>query len=92
MEAILTKSFIFRSSVKFFAYFSPITLILFGTFAYFVILYNKKRARLVKFIDKLPGPAALPLIGNTIEVNVDHDGKFCIYRLRSDLAKQNQKK
>lgn len=75
MEALLTKSIIYRSSVKFFAYFSPITLLLFGTFAYFVIMYNKKRARLVKYIDKLPGPAALPIIGNTIEVNVDHDGE-----------------
>lgn len=75
MEAILTKSMIFRSSAKCFTYFSPITLLLFGLFAYFIIKFNKKRARLVKYIDKLPGPAALPLIGNNIEVNVDHDGQ-----------------
>lgn len=75
IEAMLTKSIIYRSTVKCFAYFSPITLLLFGIFAYFLIKFNKKRARLVKYIDKLPGPAALPLIGNNIEVNVDHDGE-----------------
>ncbi|XP_063704419.1 cytochrome P450 4c3 [Culicoides brevitarsis] len=73
METILTKSIVYRSSMNLFSYFSPITLLLLGLITYFVILYNKKRARLVKFVDKLPGPAALPLIGNTIEVNVDHD-------------------
>ncbi|CAO1419719.1 unnamed protein product [Diamesa serratosioi] len=41
-----------------------------------VIRYNRKRARLVKLIDKIPGPIALPLIGNAIEINVEHDEMF----------------
>ncbi|XP_021922017.1 cytochrome P450 4c3 isoform X2 [Zootermopsis nevadensis] len=35
--------------------------------------YQKRRARMVRLIDRIPGPPSLPLIGNTIELNVEHD-------------------
>nr|CAD7452349.1 unnamed protein product [Timema tahoe] len=40
-----------------------------------LMVYNKRRARLVSLINRIPGPPALPFIGNTIELNVEHDGK-----------------
>lgn len=40
-----------------------------------IAIYNWKRARLYKLMSEIPGPPALPIIGNTIEINVDHDGK-----------------
>lgn len=40
-----------------------------------VLWYNWKRARMVRMIGKIPGPPALPVVGNTIECNVSHDGK-----------------
>lgn len=36
--------------------------------------YNSRR-RVSKLISKIPGPPALPLLGNVIELNVDHDGE-----------------
>nr|CAD7395962.1 unnamed protein product [Timema cristinae] len=38
-----------------------------------LMVYNKRRARLVSLINRIPGPPALPFIGNTIELNVEHD-------------------
>ncbi|KAF4529620.1 hypothetical protein B566_EDAN016817, partial [Ephemera danica] len=35
----------------------------------------RRRLRVVKLINKLPGPGALPWIGNAIEINVGHDGR-----------------
>nr|CAD7569215.1 unnamed protein product [Timema californicum] len=41
-----------------------------------LMVYNKRRARLVSLINRIPGPPALPFIGNTIELNVEHDGEL----------------
>nr|CAD7594839.1 unnamed protein product [Timema genevievae] len=41
-----------------------------------LMVYNKRRARLVSLINRIPGPPALPFIGNTIELNVEHDELF----------------
>ncbi|KAJ6637287.1 Cytochrome P450 4c3, partial [Pseudolycoriella hygida] len=46
--------------------------------------YSRRRSRMVKLINKIPGPPALPFIGNTVECNVDHDEIFArITALRS---------
>lgn len=74
MEALLSKSVILSSSVKYICYFSPVTLILSSILIGYIVRYNWKRARLVRLIEKIPGPPALPIVGNTIEINVDHDG------------------
>ncbi|XP_069698222.1 cytochrome P450 4c3 [Periplaneta americana] len=37
------------------------------------IWYRRRRARLVRLIDRIPGPPSLPIIGNAIELNVEHD-------------------
>ncbi|KAG8234870.1 hypothetical protein J437_LFUL014562 [Ladona fulva] len=34
-----------------------------------IFRYKRRRARLVELIEKIPGPPALPIIGNTIEIN-----------------------
>jgi cytochrome P450 family 4 len=34
----------------------------------------KRRAHMVRLIDRIPGPPSLPIIGNAIEMNVEHDG------------------
>jgi cytochrome P450 family 4 len=36
--------------------------------------FLRSRARTVRLINRIPGPPYLPIIGNTIEMNVEHDG------------------
>lgn len=74
IQAILLNSVIVTNSVKICTYFSPITFILIIFIIGFSVIYSKRRARMVSLINKIPGPPALPIIGNTVEINVDHDG------------------
>jgi hypothetical protein len=41
-----------------------------------MVLYRhlRGRASAVRLINKIPGPPYLPIIGNAIELNVEHDG------------------
>ncbi|XP_015512313.1 cytochrome P450 4c3 isoform X1 [Neodiprion pinetum] len=39
-------------------------------------MWYRSRRRMLKLIEKIPGPWALPLLGNVIELNVDHDELF----------------
>jgi cytochrome P450 family 4 len=32
------------------------------------------KSRFVRLVNAIPGPNALPLLGNILELNVDHDG------------------
>lgn len=75
MSELIGKSVILTRVAKCISYFSPITVALYAIIAAVVVLYQKKRARMVKLIEKIPGPSSLPIIGNTIEINVDHDGE-----------------
>ncbi|XP_014250199.1 cytochrome P450 4c3 isoform X2 [Cimex lectularius] len=60
---------------KFFgADFLTICLAFAATFG--IVVYNWKRRRMVYLIGKIPGLPSVPLIGNTIEINVDHDEMF----------------
>lgn len=76
MSVLIGKSVILSRIVQCVSFFSPLTLALSAVLASIIIMYQKKRARLVKLIEKIPGPPSLPIIGNTIEINVDHDGKL----------------
>lgn len=76
MHNILSQSVVLNKSVKIISYYSPISVFLVIVVIIFLIFFNKKRARMVKLIEKIPGPAALPILGNSIEMNVDHDGMF----------------
>lgn len=40
--------------------------------------YHKSRARMVRLISRIPGPPSLPIIGNTFEISVGHDGTFLV--------------
>ncbi|XP_071439899.1 cytochrome P450 4c3 [Hetaerina americana] len=53
-----------------------ITITLACAAALFIFRYKRRRARLVELVDKIPGPPALPIIGNTLEINVEHDEIF----------------
>lgn len=75
MSVLIGKSVILTRIVKCISYFSPITIALYALITTILVYYQKKRARLVKLIEKIPGPPSLPIIGNTIEINVDHDGE-----------------
>lgn len=76
MDNILSQSVVLNKTVKMISYYSPITVFLIFSVVLFIVLFNRKRARMVKLIEKIPGPAALPILGNSIEMNVDHDGEY----------------
>jgi hypothetical protein len=33
---------------------------------------------MISLINRIPGPPSLPFIGNAIEINVEHDGRFIV--------------
>ncbi|XP_058443129.1 cytochrome P450 4c3-like [Malaya genurostris] len=76
LQASLKSSWVLSKMFKLLTYFSPITLILTTMIVGAVYVYNKRRARLVKLIEKIPGPASMPLLGNSLHINVDHDEIF----------------
>ena len=76
MESYIQKSLILSKTAKVVTYFSPLTIILFTVFVVSYAIWKRKRARLVECLDKLPGPATTPLIGNALEINVQHDGEL----------------
>ncbi|XP_055697965.1 cytochrome P450 4c3 [Phlebotomus papatasi] len=76
MNLILGKSVILSRMYQYLSYMSPITLLVYVLLITLILLYNKRRARFVKLIDKIPGPPGIPILGNTIEINVDHDELF----------------
>lgn len=59
------KSFVLRLFQTVFTYFSPLTLIITALIAIWIHKYNSKRSRMVKLINKIPGPPALPFIGES---------------------------
>ena len=69
MDKFANHSALMRNSLKCLTYFSPITMVVILVLSVIVIRYNRKRARLVKLIDKIPGPPALPLIGAFQEIS-----------------------
>lgn len=82
IEATVKSSFVLSKVAKMLSYFSPITIILATMIAGAIYVYNKRRARLVKLIEKIPGPASMPLLGNSLHINVDHDGELVVRILR----------
>lgn len=74
-EDIIIQSVVSSKSVNFLTYFSPVTILFSLILTGIIVVYNSKRSRMVKLINKIPGPPALPFIGNTVECNVDHDGE-----------------
>lgn len=56
-------SFILRIFEKIFLYLSPVTLAVVIVLITWIVNYNRRRARMVKLINKIPGPPSLPLVG-----------------------------
>jgi cytochrome P450 family 4 len=65
MESYMENSFILRQFQAVFNYFSPVTIIVTTVVTVWIINYNWKRARLVRLIEKIPGPPALPFFGES---------------------------
>lgn len=62
------------SSLQLSSDYLPILLIIAALGLSFLI--SKRRSRIVELIGRLPGPPGLPVLGNTIEINVEHDGEW----------------
>lgn len=69
VENFVDSRLVLRVFQKVFTYFSPITLIFTTLLTIWIINYNRKRARMVRLIEKIPGPPALPFIGECLGNN-----------------------
>lgn len=76
ISSLVAESFLLSKTVKYISGYSPVTVFLTAALVIFVVVYNRRRSRLVKLIEKIPGPQAMPLLGNAVEMSVDHDGKY----------------
>lgn len=74
-------SIILRFVVSLFTYFSPVTTVLLTLLVTYYIAFKWRRRRMEYLLDKLPGPLALPIIGNALEISTGYDGKITIYQL-----------
>lgn len=63
LENYISQSFVLRTVQKVLSYFSPVTIICLLVVASWIYNYQKKHARMVKLVNKIPGPPSLPLIG-----------------------------
>lgn len=70
------KSVLLTRVLSLFTYFSPITLVFLIVFCAYYVLFKSRRRRLEQLMAKIPGPTALPIIGNTLEINVGYDGNL----------------
>lgn len=76
------RSYLISKAAALLTYFSPSTLILFTVFVAYLVLFKSRRNRLEELMAKIPGPTALPIIGNTLEINIGYDGNLKIFVLR----------
>lgn len=61
-----------RTAVR--PFLSPVTVLFAAMLVGLCVVYNRRRAHMVRLMAKVPGPAAMPIIGNMVECNVQHDG------------------
>jgi cytochrome P450 family 4 len=76
MWKIYENSVIIRNVQKYLTFLSPTTWILLLITIIPIIWYNKKRSRLNALVAKIPGPPALPFLGNAIEINFEYEEVF----------------
>lgn len=66
----MDSSIIARYLEKIFFSISPVTLAIVLMLATWIFNYNRRRARMVRLINKIPGPPSLPIVGKFLEFNV----------------------
>lgn len=44
------------------------------------------RSRFVRLVNALPGPSFFPVLGNFLDLNVDHDGAFSVQRPEENVS------
>ncbi|XP_058064481.1 cytochrome P450 4c3-like, partial [Anopheles bellator] len=76
MDSLIGGSLLLSKLNKFITLFSPVTMLLLTTFVCAIAVYNRRRTHLVRNIERIPGPAGIPILGNTLHINVDHDEIF----------------
>lgn len=76
ISSLMAESFLLSKTFKYISGYSPVTVFLTVAILIAVVIYNRRRSRLVRLIEKIPGPKPLPLLGNAVEMSVDHDGKY----------------
>ena len=77
---LVAESVLLSKALQVISTYSPTTIILIAAISVFLVIYNRRRSRMVRLIEKIPGPSSLPFIGNSIEMNVDHDGKYKFFK------------
>lgn len=74
------KSVILLRFLSLFTYFSPVTTVLLVLLTVYIVAFKWRRRRLEELIEKVPGPTAMPIIGNVLEISTGFDGNnncFC---------------
>lgn len=73
MENYVENSFVLKHVLKVFTYFSPATMVIVMAITIWIFNYNRKRSRLLHYIEKIPGPPGLPFFGESHALDVSYD-------------------
>lgn len=70
------KSVLLTKFVSIFTYFSPVTTILLTILTVYFVAFKWRRRRMEYLLAKVPGPMAIPIFGNVLEISTGFDGVF----------------
>lgn len=70
------KSVLLTKLAAIFTYFSPVTTVLLTILTVYFVAFKWRRRRMEYLLDKLPGPMAIPIFGNMLEISTGFEGVF----------------